>query len=215
MSLACCGDSSQIECDGKDDYGVVLSGTERASTDVTRDFWHAHRSEILEIKGLGGAGVASCCEGWEGPSSECISLEVQRFAATRDELRATLREIQQSDPSYADHELLISVKLVGPTGPRCPKGKCGPVPYDGLGKEQTPPAPSSGRLVLDRVRMQNEPACQDDGECVPTGCLCEHWMAAGATSCYLDGEIDPVDPGGPKLCGCVDSRCAKFTFFNP
>ncbi|HKP59695.1 MAG TPA: CBS domain-containing protein [Polyangiales bacterium] len=43
-------------------------------------------------------------------------------------------------------------------------------------------------------------------------------MAAGATACYLGGEIDataPIDPGGPKLYGCVDARCARFTFFNP
>jgi hypothetical protein len=149
--------------------------------------------------------MGSCCKGWGDRSSECLELEVLRFGATREEMRDALRTIQQSDPSFASHELLVSVELIGPKGPRCAPGKCGPLPYESFGNELTPPSTATARRFPTGPPSKQGPACQHDGECTLDGCSCAHWTVAGVT-CAGGGWLGMET----SLCGCFESRCTLF-----
>lgn len=201
-STSGCADANQ--CKHRDEYSIELSGEEPASTALTEQFWQVHLDEIHAIDGVHQSGVDACCEGWGETSSECLGLGVLRFGATRDELTDALRAIQRSDPVAARHELLITVKVSGPAGPRCSPGQCGPIPFLSLGTERTPPAKSTAGRVLVEPPSTDGPDCRPDGECLPSGCTCMHWKAGGQ-ACAGVGSVRDT-----SFCGSVESRCALF-----
>jgi hypothetical protein len=113
--------------------------------------------------------------------------------------------IKQFDPKFADHEVLVSVEIEGPAGPRCAPGECGPIPYESLGTEQTPPAKSTEGRLLFEPPDERGPDCKHDGECVRNGCSCAHWTIAGESCAGVGGTGREEN-----FCGCVESRCALF-----
>src|SRR5262245_5171165 len=152
--VAGCGD--EVSCEDPNEFGIILDGPEPASTSVTRSFRDSHIGALFEIDGLSGHGVGACCEGsWPVHSIDCLSLDMQRRGANGDALRRAVRKLeegvrrlQRADPVAARHDIPVSIRVDGLSGPRCTKGSaCGPLEYEPR-PGSTTPVPQGKRTVI-------------------------------------------------------------------
>ncbi|HKP58662.1 MAG TPA: hypothetical protein VJV78_18205 [Polyangiales bacterium] len=206
------GCSDEVSCEDPNEFGIILDGPEPASTSVTQSFRDSHIQALFEIDGLSGHGVGACCEGsWPVHSMDCLSLDMQRRGANGDELRRAVRKLeegvrrlQRADPAAARHDIPVSIRVEGLSGPRCTKGSaCGPLEYEPRPGSNTP-VPRGERKVIPGTAAKG-PACEHDGECVPGCAACEHWTTAGL-ACAGVGRADLEQ----SFCGCVEKRCTLF-----
>lgn len=168
---------------------------------------------LMHIQGIIGVATMPCCPGSE---ERCLSLDVQSSTTPVAELLLKLRALLEQAGGAC---LLVSINVVGATGPRCdgtsevgcqpiamcpaasPSDSCCPhhAPYDGSQPRQ---------VVTAALGELSRGECMADGDCVLNGIgnHCTSWQTPGFFApavCY------------PSLadahCGCVEQRCAWFT----
>ncbi|HEY8432793.1 MAG TPA: hypothetical protein VIL20_30690 [Sandaracinaceae bacterium] len=182
-----------VECDGGS-FGLRWPGASTAD--------EALIARAMQVEGVIGAGLGTCCVpgAGEGRPPLCLRVQYRRSATDPVELARALAPLRAEGAG-----LTVQLDPSGPSGPRCGPDSphCLPEAYEGCAA--TTYRAGAARTVVDIGSAAG--ACRHDGECMQAGCGndCVAWtLAGGAGTCEAYALDHPV------YCGCVEGRCAWF-----